>query len=209
MRNNRSLHGKGLIIFIKNPVSGLVKTRLAKVLGEDVALQIYLNLCEITRNAIIRLDCTKYLFYSDSIIENDQWSSQHYHKFIQKGDDLGKRMATAFSILFSKHPQLVLIGSDCPYLKESHIQKAFDMLETADCVLGPAKDGGYYLIGLKQIIPELFEHKSWSQKSLLTETIETLLKQNKSIFLTELLSDIDEISDWEEYTSIKNPENSQ
>lgn len=194
----------GIIIFIKNPVLGQVKTRLAKTLGNIEALRIYLELCKITRNAIENINCSKYLFYSEEIIDNDAWPLSEFTKYMQRGVDLGERMSNAFRQVFSHHQHLVLIGSDCPYICSKHIQQAFLSLKNTDCVLGPAVDGGYYLIGLKEMIPDLFINKKWSSDILLTQTLESLKIVKKSVFKMETLSDIDDSEDWQSYCDFKN-----
>lgn len=178
---------------------GKVKTRLARTIGDEEALSVYDTLCELTRLAVAPVDCIKYLYYSDFVVKHDHWPEPPYFKKIQEGKDLGQRMANAFSALFSLHNSIILIGSDCPYLHEGHIQEAFEHLKHVDCVLGPASDGGYYLIGLSAMIPELFINKSWSRDTLLNESLDTLTQLNKSVYLLTELSDIDNHTDWEDY----------
>lgn len=188
-----------LIIFIKNPIKGRVKTRLGKVIGEEEALQIYLELCRLTRNAVHDFPGAKYVFYSDEIIEEDAWSSIQFLKMQQHGSDLGDRMTNAFKTLFEYHDRIILIGSDCPYLQKHHLLQAIQELDKVDCVIGPAKDGGYYLLGINTMIPQLFIDKSWSTQHVLVETLMTIKELNHTVQLLETLEDIDTISDWERY----------
>lgn len=188
-----------LIIFIKNPIEGKVKTRLGRVVGEDEALRIYLELCKLTRKCVDDFPGVKYLFYSDEIISADEWSEESYNKQKQQGKDLGERMLNAFKLVFSQHNRIIIIGSDCPYLKKSHLLQALETLEKVNCVIGPARDGGYYLLGLNKMIPELFKDKRWSSKYLFAETLDTLKELNHSVSFLEALEDIDDISDWERY----------
>lgn len=188
-----------LIVFIRNPVKGKVKTRLGRAIGDDAALQVYLQLCLLTRNAICTFSGKKYLFYSDEIIWNDEWDSREFDKQRQVGNDLGERISNAFEMAFLVHRRILLIGSDCPYLKPYHLNQALDYLNDADCVIGPAKDGGYYLIGLNQRIPGLFLNKSWSTSLVFNETCDTLKNDNHSYALLETLEDIDNPEDWEHY----------
>lgn len=195
---------KGLIIFIKNPVPGKVKTRVAEDLGNEKALEIYRELCLITRKVAQKFEGKLYVFYSDEILRNDEWQDSIYQKYEQVGQDLGERMADAFSKLLPLHDILILIGSDCPYLSSEDLGKASMQLQHMDCVLGPAEDGGYYLIGLRKMIPELFVNKSWSSRKLYSETIQTLKEVGASVFSLHTLSDIDYATDWEAYKKMQN-----
>ena len=188
-----------LIIFIKNPNIGQVKTRLAKEIGDEQALEIYLELCRLTRVVIHDFPGTKYLFYSDEIISDDDWDPVLFIKQLQSGRDLGERMKNAFSSVFHKNEKIILIGSDCPYLKLTHLNEASQELNKVDCVIGPAKDGGYYLLGLSSMIDELFMDKKWSSNLVLLQTLKTLNEKNHSVSQLETMEDIDTITDWERY----------
>ncbi|MDP6908119.1 MAG: TIGR04282 family arsenosugar biosynthesis glycosyltransferase [Flavobacteriales bacterium] len=184
-----------LIIFIKNPVEGNVKTRIAASLGNVKALEIYKQLLDITRDTVINVKCGKYLFYSDKI-ENDSWISSIFHKHLQKGDTLGERMKNAFELLFSKQAnKVVIIGSDCPELTSEIINTAFNVLDEKDVVIGPAKDGGYYLLGMKKPLSILFENKEWSTDSVFEDTIVDLMENRLTYTLLPTLSDVDNIYD--------------
>jgi rSAM/selenodomain-associated transferase 1 len=188
-----------LIIFIKNPVKGVVKTRIARAVGDDVALSIYLQLCSLTRQVALNFSGTKYLFYSDEVVHDDEWKPEQFSKLVQHGSDLGERMFNAFNSVFQQHDKIILIGSDCPYLNLNHMKQAIQKLNEVDCVLGPAQDGGYYLIGLRIMITELFTDKSWSHANVLNQSINTLNERNHSFTLLDTLEDIDELEDWERY----------
>ncbi|MBL4586806.1 MAG: TIGR04282 family arsenosugar biosynthesis glycosyltransferase [Flavobacteriales bacterium] len=184
-----------LIIFIKNPVAGKVKTRIAKSLGNEKALEIYLHLLELTRNVVLETDCEKYLFYSDAI-EGDAWDENDFKKHLQQGGDLGDRMENAFDRLFSnKGEKVLVIGSDCPELTSEIIERAFQLLDQKDVVIGPAKDGGYYLLGMKKPSPFLFDDKEWSTDSVFEDTVVDLMENRLSYGLLPTLSDVDNIYD--------------
>ena len=184
-----------LIIFVKNPVLGKVKTRLAAGIGEKKALEVYLHLLEITKNVALKSDCTRNVFYSDEI-ENDGWDKDSFNKFEQEGDSLGDRMNNAFEQVFALGAKkAVIIGSDCPELSADIIEKAFEILNEKDVVIGPAKDGGYYLIGMKKLYPVLFEGKKWSTASVLQETINDIIEKDLSYSLLPELSDLDNLDD--------------
>lgn len=193
-----------LIVFIKNPVLGKVKTRIAVTSGEFTALQIYLQLQVITRKQCINYQGSKYLFYSDFIDTNDAWDSNLFNKKLQTGNDLGIRMKHAFRELFLQHSKVIIIGSDCPYLKTNHIQEASKLLDTYDCVIGPAKDGGYYLLGLNSLHKSLFQDKNWSSATVLYESILDLKQLNLSYKMLEVLEDIDTLESWNRFLESDN-----
>ena len=182
----------GLIIFVKNPVLGKVKTRLAQTLNEDNALKIYNKLLQHTRKITENIFVNKYVFYSDYINYDDLWQNGLYEKKLQLGKDLGERMENAFEVLFRKgHKQIIIIGSDCYDLTTDIILTAFDQLKQNDLVIGPAKDGGYYLLGMNSFIPELFINKTWSSSSVFFETISQIRSLNYSFHTLPVLSDVD------------------
>jgi uncharacterized protein len=186
-----------LIIFIKNPQLGKVKTRIAKELGDDVALMIYRDLLKITQNATKQANCQRIVFYSDFIDESDEWDNSLYNKQLQQGDDLGERMKNAFAFVFknSDAKYAVIIGSDCPNLTAWHIDKAFIELRTHDFSLGPAQDGGYYLLGMKELHEEIFEDKRWSTSTVLADTHNQISRMRKSCYFLPSLADVDTIED--------------
>jgi len=193
------LTDKALIIFIKNPKEGKVKTRIAKSSDDATALSIYKKLLDSTRRTTVMLDAKKYLFYSEFIDKEDQWSPAVYTKMIQRGVDLGERMMDAFIEVLSYHGKAVIIGSDCIYLTQEIIQEAFEALDHNDVVIGPAKDGGYYLLGMKQTQMDLFMNIPWSSGRELEETLGKVKEKGLRYQLLETLNDIDHIEDWEEY----------
>lgn len=185
-----------LIIFIKNLIPGKVKTRLAVTLGNKKALNIYKLLLHHTFEITNKLKCDKVIYYSDEIIYNDEWHQAGYHQKLQQGKELGERMSNAFENTFSKkYKKAVIIGSDCFQLSSGIIQESFNRLEENDVVMGPAKDGGYYLLGLKQMMKELFIHKSWGMSSVLPDTINDVIKSGKTFYLLQELRDVDTEAD--------------
>lgn len=190
-------HRQGIIVFVKNPVLGKVKTRLAKTVGDEKALAIYHQLLQITHDAVIGLPFRKFTFYSDFIDTQDIWENISFNKDIQRGEDLGQRMQHAFDLVL-KEPMIeraIIIGSDCPQISPQLITKAFVALETHEVVIGPAQDGGYYLLGMKHVEPALFQNKPWSTSQLLTQTMDELHNLNKTTYLLPYLSDLDEAQD--------------
>lgn len=191
---------KALLIFAKNEVSGKVKTRLAAATGAEAALRVYHELLDYTAGITKKLPVDKFVFCPDYKAANDVWEDRFFQKEIQQGSDLGVRMLQAFRFAFDEgYRQAVLIGTDCPELTGAMVQKAFEALNHADLTIGPAKDGGYYLIGMKQAQAAVFEKINWSTKSVLSETIASANANQLSCFLLETLQDVDEISDLLEF----------
>jgi len=187
---------QALIIFTRNPELGKCKTRLAKTIGNEAALEVYKHLLNHTLKTTQQIRADKFVFYSEAIQKNDIWDDTIFGKKLQQGHDLGKKMKNAFKELFQiGYKKIVIIGSDVLDLETRHINNALSDLNTTDCVLGPAKDGGYYLLGLNKMFDFLFENKSWSTSKLWEETINDL-KENALTFTTlETLNDIDTFDD--------------
>lgn len=187
-----SAMARGLIIFVKNPVLGKVKTRLANALGEENALKIYQKLLQHTCRVTSNIFADKYVFYSEYINHNDVWKNEVYKKELQYGNDLGERMKNAFELLFQTgYKEIVIIGSDCYDLSEEILMNAFDGLKRKDVVIGPAKDGGYYLLGMNVFIPQLFTGKSWSTNKVFHETLTEIKSRNYSMYQLPVLNDVD------------------
>ena len=185
-----------LIIFLKYPELGRSKTRLAKDIGDENALKVYIELLEHTQLISKQLKIDKYLFYDKVTANKMPWGDDIYQTAYQIESDLGGRMQNAFEQLFLKgYERLVIIGSDCYELTQEIIEQAFELLNTSDAVLGPAKDGGYYLLGLRKLIPQLFSDVAWSTDEVFSATVKTLKNLNFSYSTTPILSDIDTIED--------------
>jgi uncharacterized protein len=185
-----------LIVFIKNPILGKVKTRLAASLGDQKALSVYIKLLHHTRRITESLEYDKIVYYSDFVPEKDEWLSAGFKPALQAGHDLGQKMKNAFEEGFKAgYSRIVIIGSDCFELTSYHIAKAFDSLENANVVVGPATDGGYYLLGMTALLEKVFENKKWSTDSVLRDTIKNVTDSNHKFYLLEQLNDIDTESD--------------
>ncbi len=179
-----------LIIFQKNPEIGKVKTRLAETIGNENALRIYEVLVEHTHEIVKALQVKKYLFFSNFIENHEKWAD--YSLKTQKGNDLGQKMFNAIDQVKNEGAdQIVVIGTDCYELTEKIIQQAFDKLETHDYCLGPALDGGYYLIGTRVPDKGIFFGKTWSTNSVFKEAIASIHKIGKSVTILESLPDVD------------------
>lgn len=187
-----------LLIFIKNPRLGHVKTRLARTVGEAEALRIYRVLLEKTRRAALGTAAQRWLFYSDCIEKRDGWRARDFTKRVQtQSPDLGLRMENAFREAFAAGAKrAVIIGSDCPQLSPEILQAAFQQLENEDFVLGPATDGGYYLLGMRAFRPEVFHGVAWSTEAVLAQTMQRIHALGASVALLPELTDVDTEADW-------------
>ncbi|MBC7776555.1 MAG: TIGR04282 family arsenosugar biosynthesis glycosyltransferase [Phycisphaerae bacterium] len=186
-----------LLVFIRNPQLGKVKTRLARTLGDEEALRIYHILLKKTRATALACKAERWLFYSDFITENDEWLRSDFQKKIQHTGDLGERMDEAFKMAFGAGAEKVaIIGSDCPDLTGELLQQAFDLLDSTDFVVGPASDGGYYLIGMKALEPSVFQGIQWSTETVREKTLEKIRVTGKSCALLPMLLDVDTEEDW-------------
>lgn len=187
---------EALIIFLKNAVKGKVKTRLAASIGEEKTLKIYEILLNRTTEITERFQVDKLLFYSDYIERNDSFNNDVYKKYVQCSGDLGKRMDYAFSIAFKRgYKNAVIIGTDCYELTREIIEEAFHQLDIHDYVIGPAADGGYYLLGMKHTEKTLFENKSWGGDTVFEDTRRQILAAGKTLFLLPTLTDLDDVDD--------------
>ena len=198
-----------LIIFVKNLIEGHVKTRLAKTLGNDAAMDIYKQLIKNTHDKIQSLEIDKIIFYSD-FIEDDIWENDLFQKEIQEGNDLGERMKNAFKSLSAgqtgsftaRYKKVVIVGTDCPGINKHILSDAFLKLNNFDIVIGPATDGGYYLLGMKKEHSFLFQDIEWSTDKVFQQTIELCNRNHLSYFLLPKLSDIDEEKDLKHFENL-------
>ncbi|GCC51913.1 glycosyltransferase [Chryseotalea sanaruensis] len=181
-----------LLIFYRNPKLGKVKTRLASTLGNEKALSIYLKLAAHTLNITEGLKADKVVFYSDTVENQDHWLNEKFKKAPQAGKDLGERMLNAFQYGFDQgYNHICIIGTDCLELNTSIIESAFEALDQQDVVIGPAKDGGYYLLGMKKAHSDFFSNKNWSTQTVMHDTLLDTLHLKASVHLLPLLSDVD------------------
>ncbi|MEN8883159.1 MAG: TIGR04282 family arsenosugar biosynthesis glycosyltransferase [Flavobacteriaceae bacterium] len=186
------------MIFTRNPELGKVKTRLSKSVGDIMALDIYQFLLDKTKEVTQNISADKVVYYSEKIAENDLWNSSLYKKEVQFGDDLGAKMEYAFQTAFeNNYEKVLLIGSDLYDLEPSHINEAFEKLKNKDVVIGPALDGGYYLVGLKKNYPEIFKNKRWGTSSVRKDTLKNLEKVD--VHLLPILNDVDVLEDIEHH----------
>ena len=190
-----------LIVLVRNPELGRVKTRLAATVGNENALEIYKKLLEHTATLTAGVKSDKWVFYSDYIDEFDQFPASIFDKYIQSGDSLGDRMTNAIRTGFDQgYHKVTIIGSDCYELTEEIITNAFNALEEKDFTIGPAKDGGYYLLGMNSFHPQLFQNKEWSQENVFLDTMLDVKELNSTCHILPTLSDVDYKEDLGELT---------
>ncbi|MEO1013124.1 MAG: TIGR04282 family arsenosugar biosynthesis glycosyltransferase [Bacteroidota bacterium] len=191
-----------LLIFTRNPELGKCKTRLAATIGDVSALEIYTFLLAHTAKITQNLPGTKKVYYSEEVWEKDVWDLAFFEKAVQTGADLGERMANAFLEGFaSGFQKIVIIGSDMYDLSQSDLEHAFLCLENSDFVIGPAADGGYYLLGMKHFNPVLFQNKQWGKSTVFGDTMENLT--NESTQVLPIKNDIDVYDDIKEIEVFK------
>lgn len=185
-----------LIIFYRNPVPGKVKTRLAASVGDTKALEIYQKLAQHTKSISEPVFADKVVYYSDNPEDHDVWTNGRFQKNTQAGADLGERMASAFQEGFtSGYRSICIIGTDCFELTTSILQEGFNKLQLYDAVIGPAKDGGYYLLGMNSPHPELFRNKLWSTDTVSASTLSDFEALDLRYFQLPELTDVDEEKD--------------
>ncbi|WP_378186413.1 TIGR04282 family arsenosugar biosynthesis glycosyltransferase [Aquimarina sp. W85] len=183
-----------LVLFTRNPELGKCKTRLAATIGEQSALEIYKFLLQHTVDVTQMLTVDKEVHYSVKIRENDIWNSLIYSKKKQVGNDLGARMYHAFCEGFDKgYQHIIIMGSDLYDITQNDIETAFEALNTHDFVVGPAVDGGYYLLGMKILTSTVFKNKEWGTNTVLKDTLEDL--KGKNVKILDERNDIDYFED--------------
>ena len=176
-----------------------MKTRLAKSVGDEKALEIYKSLLAHTRQTVLQVDVSRLLFYADKINPDDDWSQENFLKYAQVNAGLGERMHQAFVEALEHHSKAVIVGSDIPGINPVILEQAFQQLDDHDFVIGPAMDGGYYLLGMKSPSRELFENMAWSTEKVFEQTTKRMREKGKSWHELPVLSDVDYLEDWEKY----------
>jgi rSAM/selenodomain-associated transferase 1 len=196
-----------LIIFTRYPEPGRVKTRLIPALGAVESATVYRQMVEHTlvqaqKLQFVRPLCVEIRFTGGNRDLMRRWLGTDLMYTVQGEGDLGERMGRSLQSGFnSGATSVVLIGTDCPQLDGTILEQAFQLLQNQDLVLGPALDGGYYLIGLRRYVPELFQDIAWSTSQVLAQTQD--IAQGLGLAIADLppLSDIDQPEDlviWEQ-----------
>jgi len=190
---------QALIAFIKSPLPGKVKTRLAAGIGEQQALICYQKMLEHLQNTLLTVSAIKKV-YGTGKHGAEEWSPFHFTYHVQQGADIGERMGNAMESSFAEGAEkVVLVGGDCPGVYPALFDRAFQLLATHDLVLGPAFDGGYYLIGLRRPSPKLFEGIAWSTETVLSQTLHKASALGLRYTLVDRLHDVDTVEDLQHY----------
>ena len=191
-----------LLVFTRNPELGKVKTRLAKTVGNATALKIYIFLLKRTRDIAVKVAADKAVYYSVKVRENDIWDASIFQKHQQVGEDLGIRMLHAFKNGFKAgYEKVMIIGSDLYDITAETIENAFIALENNEVVIGPAEDGGYYLLGMNSLEEKVFKNKDWGTETVRKDTLEDL--KDKKVFLLGELNDVDVFEDIEHHPAFQ------
>ncbi|PWK27794.1 hypothetical protein LV89_01201 [Arcicella aurantiaca] len=192
-------HQHALIIFIDNSLKR-ENNKLIEKLGLEKTQAIQQVLMQITQSITDQLLYTKIIFYSDYINQNDNWSNTDYDKQLQNGKNIGERMRNAFEYAFNLKDknikQACIIWGDVTELTLWHLTKSYYALNTHDCVLGPSNNGTYYLLGMKNLIEEVFQNKSQGNSNMIRTTCDEMYQLRKSYYLLPYLSDINSIENF-------------
>jgi rSAM/selenodomain-associated transferase 1 len=188
-----------ILIFLKAPLPGTVKTRLARKVGDTVATNIYKSLATSQLNRVPK-DYVIEVHYapSDAGRHLSDWLGPAPEYYPQVEGDLGDRIKESVSAAFRRGAHVVLcIGADCPSLQASHLDEASQRLSSGpnDLVIGPCPDGGYYLIGFRKDTPSLFEGVRWSAPETMEDTLQNAKKAGLRVHLLESMNDIDTAND--------------
>lgn len=187
-----------LLIFARHPELGRVKTRLAAGIGAAAALAVYQELLQHTYNVTVGVAAHKTVWLAEAPVALGTlptvWDA--YEQQLQFPGDLGLKMQTAFSHAFSHGARTaIIIGTDCPGLTEALLTQAYTALTTHDVVIGPAEDGGYYLLGMNELYQDLFANKSWSTDSVLAHTLNDAVRLGLRVAQLPTLRDVDDAAD--------------
>lgn len=189
-----------ILLFVKQPAAGQVKSRIGAVLGKDRALELYRNfvldsLETVERTGIPFRVC---IHPPDALPAASSWLGERRTYLPQTGTDLGMRMEQAFRAIFAEGVErAVLIGSDLPDLPVERLHEALRALETNDAVIGPARDGGYYLIGFRRdgLLPDIFRGITWGGPGVFERTMEVFRQAGTTVHVLPPWQDADTIQD--------------
>lgn len=201
-----------IIQFAKWPEAGKVKTRLAKHIGDAAALAVH---CQLLRQVWAQLkdyDQADFeLWWDQQLVDSQLQTFLHEHPDLvaeqtqyQRGSGLGERMLYALESGLEQYDKVIIVGSDCPSVTPSYVQQAFDSLQSADLVLGPAEDGGYVLIGAhrrckNRLSSILMAEIPWGMAQVLAKTCAAAQRQDLAVSLLDMAWDVDELADYQRW----------
>lgn len=196
---------RALVVFARVPTLGQVKTRLAASIGPEAALAAYRELAEHTLATVAPLpDCTRVVAFTpaDGAPAMRAWLGDVAEYEAQVEGDLGRRMLAAATHRFDAGAERVaIVGTDCPTLTGADVERAWAALDKADLVLGPAMDGGYWLIALRAPHAAPFRDVPWSSPDTLTDTLERAREAGLKVALLDRKADVDTVVDWRAWKS--------
>lgn len=185
-----------LIIFCENPNEGEVKQRLAAEIGDENALTIYHALMKHTADVAKSVMAQRKCYYSDYILNKDDFDDGHFEKSIQKGDDLGERIYNAAKISFGEWAnKVIVISCDCYDLNAGIIEEAFRALDKNDLVIGPNKEGGFYLLGMKDLSSELLLGKEWNHENVVLDLLLEIKIENKTHYFLPTINEVNTLDE--------------
>jgi rSAM/selenodomain-associated transferase 1 len=193
---------KLVMVFAKNPELGKCKTRLAKSIGDEKALEVYKTLLRHTAETLAQVEADRVVFYSETIQHHDLWDDNVFQKQVQIQGHLGEKMQAAFEWGFAQgYSKICIVGSDLMELQSTDLDQAFQELEAHDVVFGPAQDGGFYLMGMTQLYKQAFLNKAWSTETVLEDTLKDL--KGLKYALLETKTDIDYVENALQHQELK------
>jgi len=182
-----------LIILVHDSVPCTVKPGKLDTISEQESVAMRRQLLMHTQRVSIDLEADKFLFINESSAGNDVWNKGGYIKRMQRGRSTGEIMLNAFETIFSMgYSKVVMISSDSIETEAIHLVHAFDNLNSYDIVIGPAQEGGYYLLGMKKMQPILFKHKAWNTAFLLQQTLDDIIHLRLTYHLQQVLNNVEE-----------------
>jgi uncharacterized protein len=180
-----------LILFIRNAISGKLHPTISRIAGEENALDAYMRMLGHLEAITGYLPCEKLVLYSDIVEVHDVFDPETFSKEIQSGGSKGERLADAFSSAFKRgYSRVVLVMGECMEMGQAHIIEAFESLIDSRVVVGPSEEGAYYLLGMREYCPELFEGKDWEGEDVFLDTMLDLQRSNIPYRLLDTLPEV-------------------
>ena len=192
-----------IVQFARAPVKGFVKTRMQPYLNPEESLKLHESLVMMCCKRLIASEVAEVHLWVDAQPEHPLFlscvDSGVSSIKLQHGSNLGEKIFDCFTHALREHESVVLVGSDCPAIDDRYLRDAFQALESAPLVFGPAFDGGYVLLGATEVRAELFENIDWGGSDVLTSSLRAAKRLGLEASLLKILRDIDRPSDLEHY----------
>jgi glycosyltransferase A (GT-A) superfamily protein (DUF2064 family) len=180
-----------LILFIRNAISGKLHPSVSRIAGEANALDAYMQMLGHLEAITSHLPFEKVVLYSDIVEAHDVFDPEVFSKEIQSGGTKGERLHDAFATAFKRgYSRVVLVMGECMEMGQAHITEAFESLIDAKVVVGPSEEGGYYLLGMRENCPQLFNGKDWHGEDVFLDTMLDLQSMKISYRLLDTLPEV-------------------